>query len=41
MEYCQEGYTSIAIPPKSASDVMVQLHEIGRITFGAAPVNLG
>lgn len=33
MEYWQEGPTSTSIPPKSASDVISQLNEIGGITF--------
>jgi len=39
MEYWQEGPTSTSIPPKSASDVISQLNEIGGITFTHAFIN--
>jgi len=38
MEYRQEGSTSTAIPPTSASDVVGQNNKIGGLTFGAVLV---
>jgi len=38
MEQWQEGSTSTAIAPTSASDVVGQHHTIGGITFGAVLV---
>jgi len=41
MEYWQEGSTSTAILPTSASDVMSQHNKIRGITSGAALIKAG